>query len=80
MKEIIYTCDRCRQKIDGNPSKIHVDSLLTELPDQETERQVPPPVYPELQDLDLCKDCTDFFVSLIKRHCRKGHSPCGSVD
>lgn len=70
MKKIIYTCDRCRKEIKDSPYRILVDKLYVEDPEQEVKGIMCPQPHPEIRDLDLCRDCTDFLVGLLKKHMR----------
>ena len=70
MKKIIYTCDRCRKEIKDSPYRILVDKLYVEDPEQEVKGIMCPQPHLEIRDLDLCKDCTDFLVGLLKKHMR----------
>lgn len=67
MKRIIYTCNRCKQEIKKDPVR-----FCSEISDRETEGFVYMDLYPVLEELDFCKNCADFFVDLIRRHCNKG--------
>ena len=67
MKKIVYTCDRCKQEIEGAPAKFFSETL-----DPKTGDFVYEDPYPELKELDFCRSCNDFFADLIKRHCKKG--------
>lgn len=67
MKKILYICDRCKREIEENPVK-----LIAEEMDRESEDYLYDDPYPELKLLDLCKNCGDSIVGLIKRHCARG--------
>lgn len=67
MKKILYICDRCKREIEKNPVK-----LIAKEVDRESEDYLYGDPYPELKLLDLCKNCGDSIVGLIKRHCARG--------
>lgn len=67
MKKILYICDRCKREIEKNPVKLIVEEV-----DRENEDFLYEDPYPELKLLDLCKNCGDSIVGLIKRNCARG--------
>ena len=67
MKKILYFCNRCKREIEDNPAKIIMETVDRESGDYPVEAP-----YPELMDMDFCKECADFFAGLVRRHCDKG--------
>lgn len=67
MKRIVYTCDRCRKEITGNPHRMFIECVDRETGDFQQET-----VHPEVGQLDICKDCMDFLAGLVIRHVKKG--------
>ena len=61
MKKISYICDKCKREFKENPVKVIVEEV-----DRENEDFLQDDPYPELKQLDFCKDCGDFIVGLIK--------------
>lgn len=67
MKRIVYTCDRCRKEITGNPHRMFIECVDRETGDFQQET-----VHPEVGQLDICKECTDFLAGLVMKHVKKG--------
>ncbi len=67
MKKIVYTCDKCRREIEGNPAKFFSETL-----DSKTGDFVYDDPHPDLKELDFCKECNDSLANLIRRTCEKG--------
>ena len=66
MKEFVCTCDRCGNKIKGNSVVISAVTM-----DYKNKKYLGD-LYPELREMDFCKNCADFFADLIRQHCKKG--------
>ena len=67
MKNVVYTCDRCRKEITGDPVKICMEAVDRENGDYMCEAP-----YPDIAELDFCTDCGDFIAGQIRRFCKKG--------
>ena len=64
---MLYTCDRCRKEITGNPVRI-----CMEVVDRENDDYMYEARYPDIAELDFCRDCGDFIAGRIRHFCKKG--------
>lgn len=67
MKRMLYTCDRCRKEITGDPVNICMEVI-----DRENSDYLSDAPYPDIAELDFCRDCGDFIADRIRHFCKKG--------
>lgn len=67
MKKTVYTCDRCKKEIAGDPVKI-----CMEVVDRKNDGFTNSFPFPNIREYDFCDSCGEYIAGQIRRFCKKG--------
>lgn len=75
MKKTVYTCDRCKKEIAGDPVKICME--VVDRQNGDFSNNFP---FPDIREYDFCDSCGEYIAGQIRRFCKKGAPAINDPD